>query len=52
MLVMLHWFLPSVMPSSCLKEERCDTLMEDDAEIHSRFAVDGSIVAYRDRDSL
>jgi hypothetical protein len=36
------------------KEERCDTLMEDDVEIDSRFAVDGSIVEYRDRlmDSL
>jgi hypothetical protein len=36
-------------PSSCLEEERCDTLMEDDVGIDSMFVVDGSIVEYRDR---
>ena len=35
-------------PSSCLEEEKCDALMEDDAEIDYRIAVDGSIVEYRD----
>jgi hypothetical protein len=33
--------------SSCLGEERCDTLMEDDVEIDSRFVADGSIVEYK-----
>jgi hypothetical protein len=40
--------------SSCSLEERCDTLMEDDVEIDSRFVVDGSIVEYKGKviDSL
>jgi hypothetical protein len=33
------------VPSSCLKE-RCDTLMEDDVGIDSKFAIYGSVVDY------
>jgi hypothetical protein len=35
--------------SSCSEEERCDTLMEDDVEIDSRFIANGSIIEYMDR---
>jgi hypothetical protein len=36
------------VPSSCL-EESCDTLMDDDVGIDSKFVADRSIVEYRDR---
>lgn len=35
--------------STCLEEERRDTLMEDDAMIDSKFVIDKSIVEYKDR---
>jgi hypothetical protein len=37
------------MPFGCLEEERCDTLMEDDANIDSNVANYGNIIEYRDR---
>ena len=35
-------------PSNCLEEERCAKL-EDDAQIDSKFANDGSIIEYKDK---
>jgi hypothetical protein len=32
-----------------IEQERCDTLMEDDVEIDSRFAAEWEFVEYRDR---
>jgi hypothetical protein len=34
------------MPSSFLKEDKYDTLMEDDTNIDSRFEINGNIVEY------
>lgn len=35
------------VPSVCLEEERCDTLMKDDIKIESKFAANESFAAYR-----
>lgn len=37
------------MPFNCIEKERCDTLMEDDAEIDSRFVANGGIIEYKER---
>jgi hypothetical protein len=36
-------------PSNCLEEERCDTWMEYDGGIDSKFSIDGSVVEYKGR---
>jgi hypothetical protein len=38
--------------SNCLEEGRCDTLMEDDVGVVSRFAIDVSIMQYKDKDFI